>query len=114
MQADSECMPLDMQPRVRLPKPWRRRAETVAVLAALIGGGFGLGFVYGSRQGDEEVSMVRESHRQEITRLQDAWSGRLNALSGRVSDAAQIAGEAATTAQAAASTAAKAAKESKK
>lgn len=121
MANDSDCTPLEHQPRVRVPRPWRRRVETVAVLVSLIGGGFGLGYVYASRVAGAEVERIRSDHQQEIARLQEAWSGRLSALAGRVDDAtgtaqaaAQVASEAAGTAQAAATTAAKAAKDVKK
>lgn len=121
MASDTDNAPLECQPRVKVPRPWRRHLETVFVIATLFGGGFGLGFVYASRVDDAEMARTRSDHQEEIARLQEAYGGRLNALAGRVSDAsdtaqtaAQVAGSAAKDAQEAATTAAKAAKEAKK
>lgn len=119
---DSGMMPLGCLPRLCEPaKPWRRRVETVVVMACLVGGGFGLGYAYASRVADVKAGHARDDHQHEITRLQQAWSASLRGLAGRVGEAAntsaaaaQAAGEAASTAQAAAATAARAAKDAKK
>lgn len=109
MACDSDVLPLDAQPRLKPPVRWRRGVETCAVLLCLVGGGFGMGFVYGARESDA-------AHAAELGRLQEAWSGRLNAIAGRVGEAAdtaasaaQVSGEAAVAAHEAATKADKAA-----
>lgn len=121
MANDSDNMPLECQPRVKVPSPWRRCFETFFVIAALFGGGFGLGFTYASRVDDNDMARMREDHLAEIGRLQQAYGGRLDNLADRVSNAtdtaqtaAVVAGSAAKDAQEAATTAAKAAKDAKK
>lgn len=128
MLNDSDYVPLECQPRLRPPRLWRRRAETVAMLMCLIGGGFVMGVFYGVRQADDDVRQLRDAHVAELERLTKVWESNLKVLGGRIAvaadtsaaaaqvagEAAQVAGEAASTAQTAATTAAKAAKEAKK
>lgn len=115
MLADTDTTPLDQLPRVRIPRPWRRRAETCFVIGGLFLGGFGTGFVFASRTAEAAMAHQREDHLREIERLQQAYGNRLSSISGRVTEAADTAqsaavaaGEAATTAQSAAQTANKA------
>lgn len=91
---NSDLLPIEKQPRIQVPKPWRRNVETCTILMCLIGGGFGLGYVYGTRIADK-------AHSEEISRLQQAWGGRLASITGKVesavdkaSTAVQAAGEA--------------------
>lgn len=115
MHHDSDATPLDELPRVRIPKPWRRRVETCMVIGSLFLGGFGTGFVFASRNAETAIAHQREDHLHELERLTKAYDNRLSSLSGRVNEAADTAasaaataGEAATTAQSAAQTANKA------
>lgn len=95
METNSDHLPLEVLPRVRVPRPWRRHIETAFVILALFGGGFGLGAIGGYR-------IAESDHLAEINRLQQAYGTRLTGLSTRVeiaadkaNNAAQVAGEAA-------------------
>lgn len=114
---DSDAAPLDELPRVRPPRPWRRLLETVFVCGSLFLGGFGSGYFWSTRNAESLITRQREDHLAEVTRLQEAYGGRLSSIAGRVTEAAdtaasaaQTAGEAASTAQNAAQTVNQAAK----
>jgi len=102
---DSDRTPLDAQPRVRLPRPWRRIFETVAVVGSLFLGGFGSGYFWTARQAEAQLARQREDHLAEIDRLNKVFGGLLTSIAGRVSQAAGTAASAALTAEEAASTA---------
>ncbi|CAA2108200.1 hypothetical protein [Variovorax paradoxus] len=114
---DTDSAPLDEQPRMRVPRQWRRLFETVGVVGSLFLGGFGSGYFWATRSAEAQFTRQRDDHLAEIDRLRDAFGDRLSSLAGRVNEAAgtaagaaQAAGEAASTAQTAAQTANQAAK----
>ena len=92
----SEYMPLDALRRAKEPRPWRRNLETLAVIGALFLGGFGMGFVFSSREGDAETARSRGDHLDEIERLQTAHQFAIAALTRsatRAADSAAVAGD---------------------
>lgn len=114
---ESDRAPLDEQPRVRVPRQWRRLLETAGVVGSLFLGGFGSGYFWATRNAEAQALRQREDHLAEIARLRDAFGANLTSLAGRVdqaagtaANAALTAGEAASTAQTAAQTANQAAK----
>ena len=114
---ESDRAPLDEQPRVRVPRQWRRLFETVGVVGSLFLGGFGSGYFWATRNAEAQIARQREDHLAEIGRLRDAFgngltflAGRINQAAGTAASAALTAGEAASTAQTAAQTANQAAK----
>lgn len=114
---DSDRAPLDEQPRVRVPRQWRRLLETVGVVGSLFLGGLGTGYFWSARNAEAQALRQREDHLAEIARLRETFDTSLKALAVRVdqaagtaANAALTAGEAASTAQTAAQTANQAAK----
>lgn len=114
---DSDRAPLDEQPRVRVPRQWRRLLETAGVVGSLFLGGLGTGYFWAARNAEAQALRQREDHLAEIARLRDAFDTSLKSLAVRVDQAAGTAataaltaGEAASTAQTAAQTANQAAK----
>ncbi|MDQ0609525.1 hypothetical protein QFZ83_003696 [Variovorax sp. W1I1] len=114
---DADRAPNEEQPRMRVPRQWRRLFETVGVVGSLFLGGFGSGYFWATRNAEVQMTRQREDHLAEIDRLREAFGDRLTSLAGRVNQAAgtaasaaQTAGEAASTAQTAAQTANQAAK----
>jgi hypothetical protein len=114
---DSDRAALEILPRVRQPRQWRRFFETVGVVGSLFLGGFGSGYFWAARTAEAQMTRQRDDHLAEIARLREAFGERLFSLTGRVNraadtaaSAAQTAGEAASTAQTAAQTANQAAK----
>src|SRR5213595_502622 len=100
------------QPRMRVPRQWRRLFETLGVVGSLFLGGFGSGYFWATRNAEVQMVRQREDHLAEIDRLLEAFGNGLTSLAGRVNQAAgtaasaaQTAGEAASTAQTAAQTA---------
>lgn len=112
---DSDRAALEVLPRVRPPRQWRRFFETVGVVGSLFLGGFGSGYFWAARTAEAQMTRQREDHLAEIARLREAFGDRLSSLTGRVNHAADTAASAAQTAAQAANQAAKtAAKELKK
>jgi len=114
---DSDNAPLDEQPRIRMPRQWRRLLETVCVVGSLFLGGLGTGYFWAARNAEAHIAREREDHLAEIDRLNTVFGGLLTSIAGRVNQAAGTAataaltaGEAASTAQTAAQTANQAAK----
>ena len=117
LHIDSDRAPLEEQPRLRVPREWRRLVETLAVVGSLFLGGFGSGYFWAARNAEAQALHQRQDHLAEIERLRDAFSTSLKSLALRVdqaagtaANAALTAGEAASTAQTAAQTANQAAK----
>lgn len=117
LHIDADRAPNEEQPRMRVPRQWRRLFETLGVVGSLFLGGFGSGYFWATRNAEVQMTRQRDDHLAEIDRLRDAFSDRLTSLAGRVDQAAgtaagaaQTAGEAASTAQTAAQTANQAAK----
>ena len=104
MHADTDQIPLECQPRLRVHKPWRRYVETLLVISALFLGGVGTGYVAGLRDLDAALNRRNAEHLVEIERLQAIYESRVYVLTGRV-------GEAAATAEGAAQAAAQAARQ---
>lgn len=92
---DSDVAPLEHQPRLRVPRPWRRWAENAFVIGSIFSGGFGIGAVYTSRLNDSEVARVRRDSLDEIARLQQAYGVRLESAASTVTSAATTAANAA-------------------
>ncbi|WP_046059696.1 hypothetical protein [Paracidovorax citrulli] len=95
----------------------RDTLKALVMLAALIGGGVGIGYGIGTERARAVLLQEREDRIAEITRLQDSYRTALDAIGGRqartadrVADAAETASTAAETAKAAATTANKAAR----
>lgn len=95
----------------------RDLAGGMLLLATLLGSGAGLGYWLGTESMRDLLVEARQSHVDEIKRLQDSHRTALQAVSGRLlqaaentAQAADTAAAAAETAQAAATTAGKAAK----
>ncbi|NOJ99473.1 hypothetical protein HMI51_42165 [Corallococcus coralloides] len=95
----------------------RDTLKALLMLAALIGGGVGIGYGIGTERARTVLLQEREDRVAEIARLTDSYRAALDALGGRqtraaekIADAAETASTAAETAKAAATTADKAAR----
>jgi len=98
---ESDAMPLDAIPRVRTPRQWRRNIETAAIVASLFLGGVGTGFVYATRNAEDQISRQRADHLNEIGRLQQSHQIAISSLTNstvRAADSAAVASEQATAA----------------
>lgn len=91
--ADHICTPAKSRKVV-----FRKWFETVTILTCLIGGGTGLGYIYGTQKADE-------SHAAEISRLQKAYDTNIDYLTYKLGRAAAAVEGAATVAESAANTA---------
>ena len=77
---DSDRAPLDEQPRVRVPRQWRRLLETVGVVGSLFLGGLGTGYFWSARNAEVQALRQREDHLAEIARLRETFDTSLKAL----------------------------------
>jgi hypothetical protein len=99
--ADTDGVPLDALPRVRVPRQWRRTFETTGIVACLFFGGFGTGFVYSARSAENQIAQIRVDHLRELERLTEAHQFSISSLTRstvRAADSAAVASEQATAA----------------
>lgn len=93
---DSDQMPLPGIAPLAKKRSLLRRAETMIMICLLFMGGFGTGYIYASRMGENALAQQRQDHLNEIARLQDAQANSLQSAARSTEKAASTVAEVAT------------------